>query len=822
MQLPEALMRIETNKFDEIYFPEIVGNLFFQYPALSILKDYYADAFNDEAMLYLMIGSDSGHLPFYLYERFRKGRAGRRFLIFEFEEVSKHFDYSKLPEWIHVVSASQTLDILSSNSHLNEFKLARNVSFLVSVSLANIKQQHPLFPWKESKKQECINLFSNTASDIPFETESLFNWSLNLCPISHFRDCYKDKSALIIGAGPSVDEHLEWIQENQSSLIIFAAARTIKRLKSVGIDADFIVSVDPSSMSYDNSKHFLVEADPEKTILLHSNYIHRRLLSQWRGKSVYLGSPCQWLPQPWNSDASGPTVMHTSLFQAGYLGCSKIFLVGVDLCYREDKTHMEGSAENEMGKFFVQNLAQVTTYKGEKASTSQAFLHGVSALTQISRQIKEMNPSVKIYNLSQNAAKAAGIEYMSTKDCCLDRSQPKHDFQHMIHQQLEIPLSEQKLHMSGVVKEVKRFKNKVVKTLPILKKAIQFTEKLDENTQDIDQLPNFKNKVERSLTPEIHYYLINIYKDHALLKEIFRESENESQMTIDEIKHRLLHLFLGLEEVCQEQLILLNEALKVAEFRLKELSPKTRPIELSKYWQGLKEYNRASLWIERFNVSLASLTPKEQEIISDMKALFEQDILNTETDQKAYLESIGLSFEELYRKVISAYDHQDIEEMKQIAKQGGRLSLEQSESLRVIIDAVISELQQEEGVFEYYQTALSKLPNDSFLLRRALHFAMQGQAHDQVLMYLEKLVSHSIDYMVPYSDYLAMLGQDKFAFQLLYSYLQQKPEKVKSWLRLSELALKLGSQVDAKIALEKALELEPDNQQIQNIYTKFV
>lgn len=816
MQLPEDLLRMQTNPFGEIFFPEISQDLFTKYPAMTVLKESYESAFVKEGVLYLIMGSDSGHLPSYLKQRFQAGRGGRRFVIFEFAEISQSF-VDSLPEWIQVVPANQSLDFIAQQPKLNDFLVTRDISHIESISIAVLKKQHPLFAWKEERKQAVINLASNLPTALPFETQTLQNLVDNVVPIREFQGKLHGYNALIVGAGPSVDDHIEWICDHQERLVIFAAARSVKRLRQCGIQVDFIVSVDPHELSYDNSKHFLVDANVEQTILLHSSYINHRLLSQWQGKSVYIGVSTPWASCEWNSEPAGPTVMHASLYQAAYMGCSQIFMVGVDMCYQQDKTHISGSAENELGKFFVQHLTSVTTYRGEQAATSQAFSQGVKSLEIIANSITQFNPETSIFNLSLDAAKVPGIAYQDPLACQLSLEESKQGILINLSDKAEVSLTQRKAHIKQVIQELKGFKAKLSKTLPILKQGRQQLDKVKEfNQSEGNRLINLKVKAEKNLGADIYHYLMHTYKNHAILKNVLKESDNEMAMTEDEIRLRLASFFDGLKEVCLSQQVLLNKALKVAEFRLQECSPTSRPSQLLKGWTEFEVFNRVEIWQQNFGHHV-ELTPENDAAICSAREQFLVDINTENTAHKEYLESIGLSFEELARKLVNAFEHQNLKEVNELLQQSERLPDSEKLSLQALITAVVADLQNHSTAESYYKTALQYLSDNFFILKRLLHFSMQQQAHEEVLLYLEKLVAHSIDYMVSYADYLAMLGQNQFAFQLLFAYLQQKPDKVKSWMRLSELALKLGSQMDAKIALEKALEIEPENTTIQQM-----
>ena len=58
----------------------------------------------------------------------------------------------------------------------------------------------------------------------------------------------KDKKVLLIGAGPSVDNYIDFIKENQSKLIIICVDIIVRKLEKYNIKPDILVSIDPLSI----------------------------------------------------------------------------------------------------------------------------------------------------------------------------------------------------------------------------------------------------------------------------------------------------------------------------------------------------------------------------------------------------------------------------------------------------------------------------------------------------------------------------------------------------------------------------------------------
>ena len=104
------------------------------------------------------------------------------------------------------------------------------------------------------------------------------NLTENQHNVSLLEDQFKDKTAVLIGAAPSLDQHIEWIQQNQKYLYIFTVSRLAQKLHNLGITPDFIVTVDPNIGSFYLGKEaFSFE---EQSILIHSYHGNPQLVAQ--------------------------------------------------------------------------------------------------------------------------------------------------------------------------------------------------------------------------------------------------------------------------------------------------------------------------------------------------------------------------------------------------------------------------------------------------------------------------------------------------------------------------------------------------------------
>lgn len=161
-----------------------------------------------------------------------------------------------------------------------------------------------------------------------------------------FRDKFKGKPALIVGAGPSLNSQIEPLKALQNKAIIFSAGGAFNTLKNNGINPDFVsfieayqsalYQVKDSDLSTTNMLNLSVALNAlfevnarDKFVVYTKNDLISRLLSKICGFSVedYL--------------VKG-NVSYLSLLTAFISGCSPIILIGQDLSYPDGNCYCKG------------------------------------------------------------------------------------------------------------------------------------------------------------------------------------------------------------------------------------------------------------------------------------------------------------------------------------------------------------------------------------------------------------------------------------------------------------------------------------------------
>lgn len=157
---------------------------------------------------------------------------------------------------------------------------------------------------------------------------------------------FKNKTALIVSAGPSLDKNIEIIKQNRDKFILFCVNVAYKRLISEGIVPDFTVHLDITEVqtikNYDHSKTNIIAHSSAYAKIFEelgankffTYYCKNDLLSRW------LSEFCWFSIENYVTKGS---VAHLAMSAAYNMGCSPIILTGQDLAFTDGKFYSSGS-----------------------------------------------------------------------------------------------------------------------------------------------------------------------------------------------------------------------------------------------------------------------------------------------------------------------------------------------------------------------------------------------------------------------------------------------------------------------------------------------
>lgn len=232
-----------------------------------------------------------------------------------------------------------------------------NPSFLALPSYRNILYENDI----ESVMEELRTVFVSCMESFKLSKISEEN-SINMVlhniprlmeatPLNELRDIYKGKTALIIGAGPTLDLNIETIKKNRDKVVIFSVGTAYKALLKNGIMPDFVNVIEIN----DSSGQF-IGLDMSEVNLITETYTHNLVLNLDVKRRFLYPSSLSYANNFWAQIADFDvshyhvkgTVTYAALASAKMLGCSKLILVGQDLAYVNNQCYSSGAVYSDM------------------------------------------------------------------------------------------------------------------------------------------------------------------------------------------------------------------------------------------------------------------------------------------------------------------------------------------------------------------------------------------------------------------------------------------------------------------------------------------
>lgn len=161
-------------------------------------------------------------------------------------------------------------------------------------------------------------------------------------------DAYPGKPAVIVAAGPSLDESITKLRHLADRALLIAADTALRPLLAAGIAPSLVVGMDPGAA---NLRHFLALPECRNTWLVSESALdpHAAALFEDRTFWFRIGHHHPW---PWLNeigidvakiDVWGSVL--TGAFQVACLsGCDPIIIVGADLAYTSERPYARGTS----------------------------------------------------------------------------------------------------------------------------------------------------------------------------------------------------------------------------------------------------------------------------------------------------------------------------------------------------------------------------------------------------------------------------------------------------------------------------------------------
>lgn len=195
--------------------------------------------------------------------------------------------------------------------------------------------------------------------------------------------------AVIVGAGPSLDDSLAELARGRNGMVLIAADTAARPLLAAEIEPDVIVAVDPSAA---NARHLIDLPAHSRVILAAEGSVDPSVFGAFAGRTaIFQVSDHQ--PWPWLASlglsrsrlrAFGSVV--TSAFDlALQLGCDPIVFVGLDLAFTRDRPYARNTTyEHDWARHVIRGTSLADVWANALARWPAEFaddIHGARTRT---------------------------------------------------------------------------------------------------------------------------------------------------------------------------------------------------------------------------------------------------------------------------------------------------------------------------------------------------------------------------------------------------------------------------------------------------------
>ncbi len=380
-------------------------------------------------------------LGYYLFELQKRISKRSKVLVIEnsmdiFNNVMKSVDLTKIFEdkrFCFLIDLNIDQVCLFFQQMLKaayNFHLASNVQFV------NSNYYERLFPGTASSISKYIlsDLFNtwtnlgNSPGDVILGLMNNFkniDEAINNPSIKQLKDSYKDKPAIIVSAGPSLDKNIDLLKEVEGKALILATEVTLRALVKRGIrpDAVFVLERIGVYKNVFENRDFDI---PQDVVLSVPIVIEPKVFKEFEKNKKVIGFREKetinvWLNKVLGDKGAmfmGSSVSHLAMGFALEVGANPIILIGQDLAFSETgKTH-GGDIDSKVKDATInlvdraQNIAYVEDYNGKPIKSTTIWKN---FLIMFENKILESR-NRKFIDATEGGARIKGTEIMTLRE----------------------------------------------------------------------------------------------------------------------------------------------------------------------------------------------------------------------------------------------------------------------------------------------------------------------------------------------------------------------------------------------------------------------
>jgi len=229
-----------------------------------------------------------------------------------------------------------------------------------------------------------------------------------------------DKKVLMIAAGPSLNDYIEWIRDNQEKFIIVTVDVIVKKLEKNNIVPDIVVSIDPSPLC----AGYMTTEDPnflDNTAFLFLSQQDASVMELVKDKKYYFSQALPIVDRI-GYLGSTPNVGTYSFELACYLGAKEVYTIGNDAAFDQEsgsryatdgghakKDNIHNSNDPDVDEVALTDVIEVEGNLTDIVKTNRDLIKFKYEFENALKNFSNQNLDIKCYNLS-NGVKIEGFE----------------------------------------------------------------------------------------------------------------------------------------------------------------------------------------------------------------------------------------------------------------------------------------------------------------------------------------------------------------------------------------------------------------------------
>ncbi len=241
--------------------------------------------------------------------------------------------------------------------------------------------------------------------------EQNIKYLLELPDLTRLSGRYRGAPALVIGAGPSLDQSLPLLaRQDRGPLLTIAAASALTPLARVGIHPDVVLALEAK----DESRQ-LAMADPDRTLVAAASGAHPNHFHNYPGCHA-LFHLFPWLPKVLGQGlavANGGHVTSAAFTMALIWGCDPIVLVGQDLAFSQGRTYAQGRPGADDQTVF--QTMTVPAIGGVTVETSLVMAGYIDWYREAAAYLDQGGQGPRLVNASAQGAWLPGFEHQDLR-----------------------------------------------------------------------------------------------------------------------------------------------------------------------------------------------------------------------------------------------------------------------------------------------------------------------------------------------------------------------------------------------------------------------